>query len=70
MMRAGIFTILICAFQLPVYAQSSFIVTGAVVDDQNLAIPFANAAVYSGLDSAMVGGAASDETGVFAIQRH
>src|SRR5688572_20228190 len=53
-----------------VYSQNggkTYIITGAVVDDQNLAIPFANAAVYSNTDSTLVGGAASDETGVFAI---
>ncbi len=69
-MRVCIFTFLMFVLQLPVSAQSSertFIVTGAVVDDQNLAIPFANAAVYSNLDSALVGGSASDETGVFSI---
>src|SRR5690606_39864913 len=69
-MRACIFTLLIFVLQLPVSAQNSertLIVTGAVVDDQNLAIPFANAAVYSNLDSTLVGGAASDETGVFSI---
>ena len=67
MTRAAIFTLLIFALQFPGYSQSSYIVTGSVVDDQNLAIPFANAAVYSNLDSTLVGGAASDETGVFAI---
>ncbi len=69
-MRACIFTLLMFVLQLPVSAQNSertFIVTGAVVDHQNLAIPFANAAVYSNLDSALVGGSASDETGVFSI---
>lgn len=48
-------------------SQKTFVIKGAVVDDNNLAIPFANAAVYSSLDSTLVGGSASDETGVFAV---
>lgn len=64
------FALLFLFVQPPVYAQSgekTYIIRGAVIDTQNLAIPFANAAVYSNLDSALVGGAASDETGVFDI---
>ena len=70
MRRALIFTLLVILSQIPALSQSSqrtYIVTGAVVDDQKLTVPFANAAVYSNLDSALVGGAASDETGVFTI---
>lgn len=70
MTRGIIFTCLLLVLQLPVYAQGnerSYVISGAIVDDQNLAVPFANAAVYNSLDSTLVGGAASDETGVFAI---
>ena len=70
MTRFLLFVLLFPFTQRPVYAQSTektYIVRGAVIDNQNLAIPFANAAVYSNLDSALVGGAASDETGVFDI---
>lgn len=70
MMTRIIFLTLLTILQTPLFSQSgekTYIIAGAVVDDQNLAIPFANAAVYSIADSSLVGGAASDETGVFAI---
>ncbi len=67
MMRGLIFTLFLVSFQIAAIAQRTYTITGAVVDDQNLVIPFANAAVYNSLDSTLVGGAASDETGVFAI---
>lgn len=38
------------------------------MDQQDKPVPFANAAVYSNLDSTLVGGAASDETGAFSIE--
>ena len=70
MKRASLFTFFIIVLQLPGYSQTSqrsYIISGSVVDNQNVAIPFANAAVYSNLDSALVGGAASDESGKFVI---
>lgn len=67
MTRGLIFTCILTVLQLGVYGQKSFIISGAVVDDQNMAVPFANAAVYNSLDSTLVGGGASDETGVFSI---
>ena len=70
MNRRQIFILLLLALQLPGYAQKStqtYTVTGSVVDDQNVAIPFANAAVYNNLDSTLVGGAASDESGRFTV---
>lgn len=70
MTRLSLLVLTIFFLHSQVYGQNggkTYIITGAVVDDQNLAIPFANAAVYSNADSTLVGGAASDETGVFAI---
>lgn len=71
MKRTGIFTLFIL-LQFNVYAQSGqrshYVISGSIVDDQGNAVPFANAAVYSNLDSALVGGAASDENGLFSIQ--
>lgn len=71
MKRASIFTLFVILLQLPGYTQSGkqgYSISGTVVDDQNVPIPFANAAVYNNLDSALVGGAASDESGKFVIQ--
>lgn len=64
--------ILFIILQFTVYAQrgrgSALIISGSIVDDQDNAIPFANAAVYDNLDSALIGGSVSDEDGVFSIQ--
>ncbi|HEY9488241.1 MAG TPA: carboxypeptidase-like regulatory domain-containing protein, partial [Chryseosolibacter sp.] len=71
MKNASTFTFFIFFLQLTAYSQASqksFIISGSVADNQGMAIPFANAAVYNNLDSALVGGAASDENGEFAIQ--
>jgi hypothetical protein len=71
MNRRQIIIILLLVLQLHGYAQKgeqSYTISGSVVDDQDVAIPFANAAVYSNLDSTLVGGAASDESGRFTIQ--
>ncbi|MEX2232244.1 MAG: TonB-dependent receptor [Cyclobacteriaceae bacterium] len=70
MKHSGIFTFLIILSQLPGYTQSgrqNYTVSGSIVDNQDIEVPFANAAVYSSLDSALVGGAASDETGAFTV---
>ena len=55
--------------QRPGYAQGgkTLQISGSIIDEDNNAIPFANAAVYSNLDSALVGGAASDEKGNFTV---
>lgn len=64
----GLFTILILfAFPFVALAQRTHTISGAIVDDQSLSVPFANAAVYSSTDSTLVGGSASDEAGGFAI---
>ncbi|HET9486832.1 MAG TPA: TonB-dependent receptor, partial [Chryseosolibacter sp.] len=66
-----IFTCLVAFSQISVFAQSrqqTYTISGSIVDDQNAAVPFANAAVYHNLDSILVGGAASDENGVFTIK--
>ena len=71
MKHAGIFTLLFFLLQLQGYPQSgapSYEISGVVVDDQNAPVPFANAAVYANTDSALVGGAASDEAGRFVIK--
>lgn len=44
------------------------VVRGQVFDEGGLAIPFANAALYNNLDSALVTGAVSDEDGNFSIR--
>jgi outer membrane receptor protein involved in Fe transport len=71
MKRIGIF-ILFILFQFTVNAQSGqqarYIISGFIIDDHDNAIPFANAAVYNNPDSALVGGAVSDEDGAFSIQ--
>lgn len=70
MKRIGIFTLFI-SLQFTLFAQSGqgsrYVISGSIVDDQDNIVPFANAAVYNNLDSALVGGSASDETGGFAI---
>lgn len=70
MTRETAFTLLLVFFHFLMFAQSSpkeFTVSGSIVDEQNIPIPFANAAVYNSLDSALIGGAASDENGVFSV---
>lgn len=60
-----------CILQIPAFSQrqpSTQTISGSVTDHQGAAIPFANAAVYSNLDSTLVGGAASDIDGKFSIQ--
>lgn len=71
MKRAGVFTLLILILQIPGFSQrnqSTQTISGSIVDNQDVAVPFANAAVYSNLDSALVGGAASDIEGNFFIE--
>ncbi|HLT73425.1 MAG TPA: TonB-dependent receptor [Ohtaekwangia sp.] len=50
------------------YAQQSFTLSGKVVDENNAAVPFANAALYNSTDSTLVTGAVSDDGGGFSIQ--
>jgi outer membrane receptor protein involved in Fe transport len=69
MRRDLICTLFFILLQYSVFAQSSEnnrIISGSIIDEQNIPIPFANAAVYN-LDSALVGGAVSDENGIFSI---
>ena len=70
MTRALFLTFLAIFCQCLVFGQTSpktVTISGSIVDEQNVPVPFANAAVYSKLDSTLVGGAASDENGVFTI---
>src|SRR5688500_18595561 len=70
MKLGSILTLLITFFQLPLFSQSgaqTYTISGSIVDNQKVPIPFANAAVYDNADSTMVTGAASNETGVFSI---
>ena len=70
MTRKGISSFLLIFVQLALFAQSgaqTYTISGSIVDNQNSPVPFANAAVFSNLDSTLVAGAASDETGVFLI---
>jgi outer membrane receptor protein involved in Fe transport len=60
--------LVICAF--PGLSQDNgngFAVTGTVSDEQNNPIPYASVALYNRQDSAMAGGAVSDEAGKFHI---
>ena len=69
MKRAVIFTLFIL-IHFTTRAQSGqeeYILSGSIVDNQGNSIPFANVAVYTNIDSALVGGAASDENGLFSI---
>ncbi|HYF67505.1 MAG TPA: TonB-dependent receptor [Ohtaekwangia sp.] len=50
-----------------VQAQTSYSITGQVVDESNAAVPYANAALYNNLDSTLVTGAVSDGEGNFTI---
>lgn len=50
-----------------IHAQNTFTISGKVVDEGNNAVPFANAALYTTADSALVTGAVSDEGGRFII---
>ena len=70
MMRAGIFTVLTILIQFSSFAQDGQprTISGSIVDNQDIPVPFANAAVYNNVDSALVGGAASDEHGDFSIR--
>lgn len=43
-------------------------IKGTLVDDQNKPVPFGNVALYSQGDSTLIGGAVSDETGIFGLE--
>ncbi len=62
-------TLLLMFFHLTAFSQDRGLLTisGAIVDQEEQPVPFANAAVYNNLDSTMVGGVASDENGRFSI---
>lgn len=50
------------------YSQDNqLVVTGGITDDKNNPIPYASVALFAQQDSSMVGGAVSDESGVFQI---
>lgn len=70
MKHAVSFTLFFVLLYSIAYSQTGLkrTIRGSIVDDNNVAIPFANAAVYSSLDSTLVGGAASDENGKFAVE--
>lgn len=70
MTREALFTLTLALLQIAGFAQSkqqTYTVSGSIVDDQNAAVPYANATIHNNLDSALVGGAASDESGNFLI---
>ena len=70
MKHAGIFTLFVFFLQISLYAQkpvSAYSISGKIVDNQDISVPFANAAVYSNEDSTLVGGAASDMNGAFSV---
>lgn len=45
-----------------------FLITGAIIDEHNNAVPYAHAALYATSDSSLVAGAVSDEAGKFRIE--
>lgn len=47
--------------------ENQLVVSGGLTDEQNNPIPYASIALFTQQDSSMVGGAVSDETGVFKI---
>jgi outer membrane receptor protein involved in Fe transport len=47
--------------------EGQLVVTGGLTDEKNNPIPYASVALFTQQDSSMVGGAVSDETGVFQI---
>ncbi|HEY0744522.1 MAG TPA: TonB-dependent receptor [Chryseosolibacter sp.] len=60
-----IFTLAAAAY---CYSQENqLVVTGGITDDKNNPIPYASVALFAQQDSSMVGGAVSDESGVFQI---
>lgn len=64
-----LFTFLFLTFAVTVWGQSddALMIKGVVVDEANLPVPFANAALYNRSDSSLVTGAVSDESGRFHI---
>lgn len=69
MERNLLFTFLFLTFAVTVWGQAddALIIKGVVVDEANLPVPFANAALYNRGDSSLVTGAVSDESGRFHI---
>ncbi|MEO5601407.1 MAG: TonB-dependent receptor [Cyclobacteriaceae bacterium] len=71
MTRIAVFTLLLF-YQFTLYGQKGqekpLIISGSIVDSQGNFVPFANAAMYNNLDSTLVGGAVSDEDGLFFVQ--
>lgn len=69
MQRNLLFTFLFLTFAVTVWGQSddALMIKGVVVDEANLPVPFANAALYNRSDSSLVTGAVSDESGRFHI---
>lgn len=64
----SIILILFTLLTLAAYGQSSVSIKGQVIDENNDAVPFANAALYSSTDSSLITGAVSDEDGYFSIE--
>lgn len=67
MMRAGILAFFVLSQVLAFAQEPDYSISGTIRDEQNNAVPFANAAVYSDRDSTLVAGAASDGNGSFSI---
>ena len=65
-----IFTLLLLfpAFNLLAQEGTPYVIKGTLEDDQNKPVPFGNVALYSQGDSALIGGAVSDETGKFGLE--
>jgi outer membrane receptor protein involved in Fe transport len=49
------------------WAQGTWMITGQIVDNNNAAIPYANAALYAAADSALIAGGVSNDDGNFSI---
>lgn len=63
MTRRILYSILMCGLILPLTAQ----IKGTVTDADNNPIEFANVAIYSLPDSALLSGTTTDELGVFSL---
>jgi ferric enterobactin receptor len=66
-MRTLFFLISLSIFSTSYSQENQLVVTGGITDEKNNPIPYASVALFAKQDSSMVGGAVSDETGVFQI---
>jgi outer membrane receptor protein involved in Fe transport len=58
---------LLAGFSTCLSQGNQLVISGGITDEKNNPIPYASVALFTQQDSSMVGGAVSDETGVFQI---